>query len=576
MSNATGVGQLYGWELATGALHQVTHRPAGTVTGTISQDGRWILYLDDRKGDELGHWVRVPFAGGPQEDLTPRLPLYTSDDLVTNTPSRLVAFTAAMDDGFTVFLIGDEASDEEPRAIYRSRSLCSVEDFDARGERLLVLSSERTSRARYSALVLGTQDGEQLAELWDGEECSIGRPIFSPLADDPRICAVSDRSGDRRPLLWDPTSGEREDLPVGDSGGEVLLWDWSPDGRELLLCRIRDAVQGIEVLDLVERRLRRLDHEPGTYGYYGEVGTWFGPEGDIVAQWQDAAHPATVRSLDRVSGRVRRALLPPSHVPPSRPWRSVTFPTDDGSPIQAWLAVPDGPGPHPAVIETHGGPESVTMESFQPRAQAWLDHGSCFLSINYRGSTTFGRAFKESIWGHPGDLEVADIVAGRAWLVAQGMARPDEVFLTGWSYGGFLTLQALGREPALWAGGMAGVAVADWVSEYEDENDVLRAFDRALFGGSPQERMEAYVRASPITYAERVDAPVLIIQGRNDTRCPARQVEDYEARMRALGKPVEVIWFDAGHAAGADVERAIEHQDAMLRFARHVLATRGR
>ena len=104
-------------------------------------------------------------------------------------------------------------------------------------------------------------------------------------------------------------------------------------------------------------------------------------------------------------------------------------------------------------------------------------------------------------------------------------SRPGEVFLTGWSYGGFLTLQALGTAPGLWAGGMAGIAVADWVSEYEDENDVLRAYDRALFGGTPAQKMEAYVRASPITYAEHVDAPVLIIQGRNDTRCPARQVE---------------------------------------------------
>ncbi|MBA2570395.1 MAG: S9 family peptidase [Chloroflexi bacterium] len=449
-----------------------------------------------------------------------------------------------------------------------------MEGIDQGGDRLLILSSERTGRARYAAMVLDARTGERMAELWDGEEASIGRPIFSPRPGDPRIAAVSDRSGERHPLLWDPTTGEREDLPVGDDGGEVLLWDWSMDGRELLLCRIHDAEQRIEVFDLVEHRLRVIDHDPGTYGFYAEVGTWFGPDGAIVAQWQDAAHPMTVRSLDRVTGRANADLLPPSEVPPSRPWRSVRFPTDDGSPIQAWLAVPDGAGPFPAVIETHGGPESVTMQSFQPRAQSWLDRGFCFLSINYRGSTTFGRAFKESIWGHPGDLEVADIVAGREWLVAQGIARPDQVFLTGWSYGGFLTLQALGTVPGLWAGGMAGVAVADWVTEYEDENDVLRAYDRALFGGTPDEMPDAYVKASPITYAEHVDAPVLIIQGRNDTRCPARQVEDYEARLRSLGKPIEVIWFDAGHAAGADIERAIEHQDAILRFARDVLAAR--
>jgi dipeptidyl aminopeptidase/acylaminoacyl peptidase len=81
------------------------------------------------------------------------------------------------------------------------------------------------------------------------------------------------------------------------------------------------------------------------------------------------------------------------------------------------------------------------------------------------------------------------------------------------------------------------------------------------------------VKASPLTYADQVDAPVLIIQGRNDTRCPARQVELYEAKLRELGKPIEVIWFDAGHAA-ADVERAIEHQAAILDFAERVLSER--
>jgi dipeptidyl aminopeptidase/acylaminoacyl peptidase len=311
------------------------------------------------------------------------------------------------------------------------------------------------------------------------------------------------------------------------------------------------------------------------YGFWGESGNWFSADGDIVTQWQDSTHPSTVVLLDGRTGRLKRELLPPVPAPPpSRPWRSVTYTVDDGQPIQAWVAVPDGVGPFPTVIETHGGPEAATMETFAPRAQAWLDHGFAFMTLNYRGSTTFGRAFKEAIWGHPGELEVRDIVAGRAWMVAQGIARADEVFLTGWSYGGFLTLHALGTAPGLWVAGMAGIAVADWVSEYEDENDSLRAYDRALFGGTPDEKMDAYVRASPLTYCEAVDAPVIIIQGRNDTRCPARQVELYETRMRELGKPIEVIWFDAGHAAGADIERMVSYQAAFLEFAQKALAQR--
>ena len=181
------------------------------------------------------------------------------------------------------------------------------------------------------------------------------------------------------------------------------------------------------------------------------------------------------------------------------------------------------------------------------------------MSLNYRGSTTFGRAFKEAIWGRIGRARGAPTSwppGGISWR--PGIADPDLVFLTGWSYGGYITLQAMGVAPGLWAAGLAGIAVADWVSQYDDENELLRAYDRALFGGPPTERMDAYLQASPLTYADRVDAPVLIIQGRHDTRCPARQVELYEARLRALDKPVEVIWFDAGHLGG-DVERDIAH-----------------
>src|SRR5207244_1817755 len=125
-----------------------------------------------------------------------------------------------------------------------------------------------------------------------------------------------------------------------------------------------------------------------------------------------------------------------------------------------------------------------------------------------------------------------------------GIARPDAILLTGASYGGYLTLLALGMRPDLWAGGMAEVAIADWTIQYEDTAPTLRGYQVALFGGTPTERPDAYQASSPITYVDRVAAPVLVIQGRNDTRCPSRPMELYEARLRALGKPVEVIWVD--------------------------------
>ena len=104
----------------------------------------------------------------------------------------------------------------------------------------------------------------------------------------------------------------------------------------------------------------------------------------------------------------------------------------------------------------------------------------------------------------------------------------------------------------------------------EETSPTLRDLIQAWFGGTPAEKPDLYARSSPITYVERVAAPVLIIQGRNDTRTPARPIEVYAQRMQALGKEIEVHWFDAGHGSLV-VEQQIEHQELMLRFAYHVL-----
>jgi dipeptidyl aminopeptidase/acylaminoacyl peptidase len=291
---------------------------------------------------------------------------------------------------------------------------------------------------------------------------------------------------------------------------------------------------------------------------------------EIIAGWQDSTHPPQVIALDSRTGKKTRTVLSAGDVPPGKPWKQITFKSTDGETIQGWLALPDGKGPFPTIIHTHGGPETATVEYFLPGSQAWVDHGFAWLAINYRGSTGFGRAFREKIWGDLGHWEIEDMVAARDWLLKEGIANPRQILLTGWSYGGYLTCLALGKRPDLWAGGMAGTATVDWTLEYEDLSPMMRGYSVAIMGGTPQERPEQYAKSSPMTYIDNVKAPVLIIQGRNDTRTPARPVEAYEARMKALGKPIEVHWYDEGHMGGG-VEQDIEHQELMLRFAYRVL-----
>lgn len=96
-----------------------------------------------------------------------------------------------------------------------------------------------------------------------------------------------------------------------------------------------------------------------------------------------------------------------------------------------------------------------------------------------------------------------------------------------------------------------------------------------LFGGKLEEKPGQYAADSPITHSDNVQAPVLIIQGRNDTRTPARPIEMYDAEMKFLGKSIEIHWFEAGHASSfAQIEQSIEHQELVLRFAYQSLGSR--
>jgi dienelactone hydrolase len=574
-TNKSGVQQLHAWDVGAGEMRQLTSKPEGVGIGYIAPDGEYVYHLRDEHGEEKGHYVRLPFHGGPAEDISPDLPDYSSYGFYLSLDSRVVGFTAAYGEGFRACCveIGGDGSMCQARQLWRSESYADGPVLDREGAIAVVMSSERSDSLQFSAIALDRASGQIVGELWDGPGTDITPSMFAPLAGDPRLLGTSDRTGSRRPFIWNIRSGERVDMPLSGIDGEVVPLDWSADGKRILLCQFERAVQRLSVYHLETGLATRLDHPAGTLGYYAESGVRFGEDSEITAQWESSQSPARVIALDASTGAMTRTILTLGHPPPGRPWRSITFPSSDGVQVQAWLATPEGQGPFPTILATHGGPEIVTTDSYAPRWQLWLDHGFAVVTVNYRGSVTFGRDFKEKIWHNPGNWEVEDMAAARRHVVDQGVADPATVFLTGWSYGGYLTLQALGKKPELWAGGMAGVAVADWISQFEDESDAMRGVDIKEMGGTPDDRPDAYAAASPITYCDRVVAPVVIIQGRHDSRCPPRQVSLYEARMRELGKDIEVHWFDAGHLVGS-AEQTIAHQEIFLRFAFRVLEGR--
>ena len=179
-------------------------------------------------------------------------------------------------------------------------------------------------------------------------------------------------------------------------------------------------------------------------------------------------------------------ITPPGDRPPG------SVPVEDlwvdgpGGPVHALVARPAGAtGPAPAVVSLHGGPHAADEDRFSAVRALWVDAGFTVVEINYRGSTGYGSAWRDAIEGRPGLTELEDVAAVVDACVAEGIVDPERTVVEGWSWGGYLALLAAGTQPARWAGVLAGVPVADYLAAYADEMEQLRAFDRALFGGSP-------------------------------------------------------------------------------------------
>ncbi|MFC8645660.1 S9 family peptidase [[Kitasatospora] papulosa] len=557
--NATGTYELYAWDRATGKQRQVTDRPNGTTDGVLTPDGRTVWWFADTDGDEFGVWMRQPFEGGPDEPATPGLEPSYPAGLAIGRDGTAVVGRSTDEDGTTVHLVAPGA---DPVVIYRHRESAGVGDLSHDGT-LIALEHTEHGDAMHSALRVVRPDGSTVAELDDTEggtkELGLAVLGFAPVAGDTRLLVGHQRRGRWEPMIWDPVTGTQTDLPVdlpGDTGAE-----WYPDGSALLIEHSFEARSELWRYEPGAAAPVRVETPSGTVS-----GATARPDGTVEYLWSSAAQPPAVRST---GGSV--VLDPPgAKAPASVPVRDAWV-DGPGGRIHALVQTPaTGDGPFPTVFEIHGGPTWHDSDAFASGPAAWVDHGFAVVRVNYRGSTGYGRAWTDALKHRVGLIELEDIAAVREWAVKSGLADPERLVLAGGSWGGYLTLLGLGTQPDAWALGLAAVPVADYVTAYHDEMEALKAMDRTLLGGTPEEVPERFEASSPLTYVDAVRAPVYISAGVNDPRCPIRQVENYVDRLAARDAVHEVYRYDAGHGSLV-VEERIKQVRLELDFAlRHL------
>jgi dipeptidyl aminopeptidase/acylaminoacyl peptidase len=420
-----------------------------------------------------------------------------------------------------------------------------------------------------TALAAGGSPSRPLVE---GDGVQLQQPRWSP--DGRHLAYLADDGGWLNLTVLDLRTGATVKLDEPNEHG-APTWGpgqrsfcWSPDGSALAVCRNETGFGSLQIWEPggAPRQVARAVH--------GGV-SWEG--GRIAAVRTGGRTPTQVVVYEGAELTTRRTVAF-GPVPFGDDWipepELVTFPADDGAELHGRLYRMPGDEPRPLICWVHGGPTDQWQVEWRPRFSWWLDRGWSILVPDHRGSTGHGRDFAQAMAGRWGELDVADVVAGIRAAGERGWADPRRVAIMGGSAGGFTVLNVLASHPGLCAAGVDLYGVADLFALAEVDHRYEAHYTDSLVGPLP-EAADRYRERSPVNRAESIVEPLLILQGSDDPVVPPAQSEAIAARLRALGRTVELhVYEGEGHGWGraATVTDELARTEEFLR--RHVLRWR--
>ncbi|MEI8254852.1 MAG: prolyl oligopeptidase family serine peptidase, partial [Deltaproteobacteria bacterium] len=265
-------------------------------------------------------------------------------------------------------------------------------------------------------------------------------------------------------------------------------------------------------------------------------------------------HPSEIVSLDPSNGAVTvRVASDVAGVQVDRLARArrITLASFDGTPVDVFVWSPPVARlgtPPPLVVHVHGGPNAQTRGAFSPTVQALAEAGFVVASVNYRGSTGYGRAFEDlnnRDWGG-GDLR--DVVHVVHELARTREVDPRRVGIYGGSYGGYLTLRAVTAAPDVWRAAVDMYGMPDLAADFRLTADRFGSWYLTEMGDPDGAEASLYRDRSPIHALDRVRASLLVLQGANDSNVPAAESAALVAALRARGRTVDqVVYPGEGH-----------------------------
>ena len=573
VSNMSGRNNLWIVPAEGGFPVQLTVSDQRQTNPAWSPDGKWIAYQSDFDGDEVWDIFLVSPKTGKVVNLT-----QTSEIAELNPTwspdGRYLAYevkskTSAAYEIDVYDMIMREVKHITSNTPQDKRNMNPIWSKDGK---FIVYTQEQSK---------GTDSNIFIADVAAGHSTQLtphdGEQLFS---------ANSISTDGKRVLLTSNAANGFENVGLLDVASKKISWitkdkweiragEFSPDGKRLTFSANVDGNEDIYLHDLATGKSTALTIPKGVNELAGGHSA-FSADGSRLLYFHNGPtapsdlwvyHLATGKS-QQITHSLLAGIRSEDLVEPYL----IHYPSRDGKwTISAFLYVPFNMarnGQNAAIVYIHGGPTAQTMNSFNRFVQFAANQGYMVLAPNYRGSTGYGKEFQQANLFDMGGGDLQDVLAGVDWIKQTGHLDPKKIAVMGGSYGGYLSMMAVTKAPEVWAAGVPIVPFVNWFTEIQNEDPLLRQSDLSTMG-DPVKNKALYEDRSPINFIDQIKAPLLLLAGGHDPRCPKSETQQVVDAIKKRGGTVDYkIYENEGHGF-ARVENQI---DAYKRVADFLLA----
>ena len=550
-TNLTGRMNL--WKVAAdgGWPIQLSQSDDRQLRASWSPNGEWISYQQDYGGGEYYDLFAIPAGGGEPVNLTNTKDVSETDPL-WSPDSASIAMARKLKTSATPNIAILDWSSRMVRQLTREQTgdhLWQPIVWTRDGRHLL---ANRVNVAYTDSSVYRIEVATGKLEELTPHNGQILYTVTS-LSPDGNLALIgsNEKRGFGNVAVLDIVS--RKLTWVTDLQWDAEPGSFSPKGDRFTYLVNEDGRTDLYLVDRASMRTTRIDFPPGVSRFEGTHGA-FSPSGErLMILHQSSQRPADLWIYDIRSDSSRQltysalAGLDPDRIPPSQ---LVHYRSFDGKVISAFVWMPNNlnrDGSHPAIVLPHGGPTGQTVDSFNRTAAALVSRGYLCIAPNVRGSTGYGVEFQQANHKDLGGGDLQDEVYAARFLIATGYVDPKRIGITGGSYGGYMTLMAIGKTPDLWAAAVEQYGIINWFTMLQHEDPLLQEYQKSLIGDPVKDR-KVYEDTSPITFIRKAKAPLLVLHGDNDIRVPKEEAVQVVDILEKAGTVVAAHYYsNEGH-----------------------------